>query len=199
MKETCVCVCARLFNWLFSCNVCPTGFAWADHAMASVWLNQTSWLAFLVCACSAVMTVPRYQPKLVYRSARKNRTGRRKLATWSEYWLRVLPASSALVKHGKPNGYVWTDLAFSKRTSLTPPRISLRFSSRLGGAWSEEGDHAGEAVRVRYQCHFVPCLMHILYPFPGFWLCGHSSTSCGRWWFPPCVFLASPHAFPTVR
>ena len=24
MKETCVCVCARLFNWLFSCNVCLT-------------------------------------------------------------------------------------------------------------------------------------------------------------------------------
>ena len=35
MKEPCVCVCARLFNWLFSCNVCPTGFAWADHAMAT--------------------------------------------------------------------------------------------------------------------------------------------------------------------
>ena len=25
MKETCVCVCARLFNWLFSCNVRRTG------------------------------------------------------------------------------------------------------------------------------------------------------------------------------
>ena len=111
----------RLSNLQFECAV---------HAMTTVWLNPTSWLAFLVRACSTVMAVRRYQPKLVYRSPRVKHAGRRKLVTWSEYWLRVLPASSALARHGKPGRRVWTDLVFSKRTYKQRASADAKFTER---------------------------------------------------------------------
>ena len=67
--------------------------------------------------CSVGMVLPRCTSKLVFRSARVVRTGQRKLTTWNEHWLRILPASCKLEKHGKVGKFVWTDLQFTKRIS----------------------------------------------------------------------------------
>ena len=68
---------------------------------------------------------------MVYRSGRVARSGRRKLVSWSEYWLRVLPASCKLVRYGKrPRHYVWTDLEFTKRLYKQKGKGEAKFTER---------------------------------------------------------------------
>ena len=75
------------------------------------------------------MWVPRNSPKMVYRSGRVARSGRRKLVSWSEYWLRVLPASCNLIRYGKrPDA--WTDLEFTKRLYKQKGKGEAKFTER---------------------------------------------------------------------
>ena len=66
---------------------------------------------------------------MVYRSGRVARSGRRKLVSWSEYWLLVLLASCKLVRYGKrPGHYVWTDLEFTKRVYKQKGKGEAKFT-----------------------------------------------------------------------
>ena len=102
--------------------------------------NTVSWDPSVLVL--GIMAVPRNQPKLVFRTTRVTCTGQRKLIAWSEYWLRVLPASCKLERHGKrPGRYVWTDLLFTKR-----------ISPRLRGPSKES---SARSARLTIPCTFV--------------------------------------------
>ena len=74
----------------------------AARVVFMAWFKPMSCHVVPVFLTSLAMVAFTFQPKLVFRTSRVEMTGQGKLTTWSEYWMSVLPASSAIAKGGKP-------------------------------------------------------------------------------------------------